>query len=493
MTSPAAWMLVTNAGATGMAVALSARIGEGTRGNAVRRIGVRDGSADIRMSAEIGTRLAYDILHREKYLDRQVVAAFEARSSLANVHGRSAEIAFALAAVRSAPNSRPNGFPSVAATGMLGDDGAIQPVEQLAEKVAAALDALPADSAVLFPAGNAGDLPADIRRQAAARRIALMPSARLEEALRHLGLAISQTWLDSPFRGLEPFEFRHSAIFFGREKEIDDILSLMHRRADKGQATVLVQGPSGSGKSSLVLAGVLPALMRRGTHAGDANRYRWGVLRPRDAKPDVDAAREREGFVRALQGAWCHDEPGGISTRLRAGDPVGRLDADLLLAWLDAGYAQVDADAASGPAGNATGAAAGTRYVLVLDQLEEWFAAPFQSATVAELLDALARLAGRGVWLVATLTNAAAPRFAAHAALAASFGIEGQYALSQGRGPADLDAVIRAPAKAAGLRFETGLDTEIFAAASGGGADALPLLELLLTELYERRDPARNE
>src|SRR5580658_714661 len=461
MTSPTAWMLVTNAGATGMAVALTARIGEGTRGNAVRRIGVRDGSADIRMSAEIGTRLAYDILHREKYLDRQVVAAFEARSSLANVHGRSAElafaIAFALASVRSPLSGRPNGYPSVAATGMLGDDGAIQPVEQLAEKVAAALAALPADSAVLFPAGNAGDLPADIRRQAAARRIALMPSARLEEALRHLGLAISQTWLDSPFRGLEPFEFRHSAIFFGREKEIDDILSLMHRRADKGQATVLVQGPSGSGKSSLVLAGVLPALMRRGTHAGDANRYRWGVLRPRDAKPDVDAAREREGFVRALQGAWGHDEPGGIPARLRAGDPVGRLDADLLLAWLDVRYAQVDADAASGPAGNATGADAGTRYVLVLDQLEEWFAAPFQSATVAELFDVLARLAGRGVWLIATLTNAATPRFAEHAALAASFGIEGQYALSQGRGPADLDAVIRAPAKAAGLRFETGL------------------------------------
>jgi hypothetical protein len=508
--TPAPWMLVTSAGAAGMAVQLSAHVAEGTRGNAVRRIDVQDGSVDLGESAEIATRLVYDILQREKYLYRQIIVRYESDTSLINVHGRSADLAFAIAlamAVQYEICERRDidiAETEIAATGMLGDDGAVLPVEGIAEKLAAALAVLPPRSRVLLPGGTERDLPAEIRRQAEERGIALVPVSRIEEALKHIGITISRTWLDCPFRGLEPFEYKHASVFFGREKEIEDILSLLDRRAAKGPACVVVRGPSGSGKSSLVQAGVIAALLRRGTHDGDTKRYRWGMLRRRDAKADIDPIRERQALAAALYDAWRHDEPGGLGRHHRAGETAGAFDAAAFLAWLDTRHLPLDQNASAGVvdrlAWAANTAAQGaidpperTRYVFVLDQLEEWFTAPLQPALIEELCTFMARLAERGVWLIATMTNTAAPLLAKHPALAASFGVEGEYVLNQQRGATNLEAVIREPAKAAGLRFESGLDAEIFAASNHGGVDVLPLLELLLTELYERRDPAHNE
>jgi hypothetical protein len=61
--------------------------------------------------------------------------------------------------------------------------------------------------------------------------------------------------MTNPFRGLLPFEEEHATLFFGRDDEIRDIaLRLENRRL------LAVTGVSGSGKSSLVLAGVIPML-----------------------------------------------------------------------------------------------------------------------------------------------------------------------------------------------------------------------------------------
>lgn len=63
----------------------------------------------------------------------------------------------------------------------------------------------------------------------------------------------------SPYKGLHPFTPDDSADFFGRDPEIAAVLD----RLDQVHLVVVV-GPSGSGKSSLVLAGVVPRLRDRG-------------------------------------------------------------------------------------------------------------------------------------------------------------------------------------------------------------------------------------
>ena len=58
-----------------------------------------------------------------------------------------------------------------------------------------------------------------------------------------------------PFKGLEPFEQADAELFFGRERLVDELVGRL------AEAPLLaVVGPSGSGKSSLLRAGLLPAL-----------------------------------------------------------------------------------------------------------------------------------------------------------------------------------------------------------------------------------------
>lgn len=83
--------------------------------------------------------------------------------------------------------------------------------------------------------------------------------------------------LESPFPGLRPFEPSESFLFFGRDSQTEELLRRLatHR-------FLAVVGSSGSGKSSLVRAGLLAALYR-GYLVGAGSRWRVAVLRPGDA------------------------------------------------------------------------------------------------------------------------------------------------------------------------------------------------------------------
>ena len=91
--------------------------------------------------------------------------------------------------------------------------------------------------------------------------------------------------LPAPYIGLRPFTEDESLLFFGRQPPVRELLAKLERQ----QRFTAVLGPSGSGKSSLVRAGLLPALHRGALHAPDGSKAsppcRWNVctFQPGDA------------------------------------------------------------------------------------------------------------------------------------------------------------------------------------------------------------------
>lgn len=93
--------------------------------------------------------------------------------------------------------------------------------------------------------------------------------------------------LPSPYVGLRPFTEKDALLFFGRDAHVRDLLAKLERQ----QRFVAVLGASGTGKSSLVLAGLIPALRRGALHLpaavshSDEDVLRWNVcvFRPGDA------------------------------------------------------------------------------------------------------------------------------------------------------------------------------------------------------------------
>lgn len=108
--------------------------------------------------------------------------------------------------------------------------------------------------------------------------------------------------LPAPYVGLRPFEEREALLFFGRDAHVRDLL-----RKFAQQRFTAVIGVSGSGKSSLVRAGLIPAL-----HSGDLPRagHRWNVFtfKPGNA-PLANLAKELvrdERWVGATDGTAEH-------------------------------------------------------------------------------------------------------------------------------------------------------------------------------------------
>src|SRR5215813_15477729 len=78
----------------------------------------------------------------------------------------------------------------------------------------------------------------------------------------------------NPFPGLRSFEFDESHLFFGRDGQSEQLITKLGRTH-----FVAVVGTSGSGKSSLVRAGLLPALFG-GFMAGAHSAWRVTIMRP---------------------------------------------------------------------------------------------------------------------------------------------------------------------------------------------------------------------
>jgi WD40 repeat protein/DNA-binding SARP family transcriptional activator len=95
-----------------------------------------------------------------------------------------------------------------------------------------------------------------------------------------------------PFRGLAPFEAAHERYFFGRERLVAELVARL-----VGAPLLAVVGPSGSGKSSVVRAGLLPALAR-GVLPGSED-WPQALMRP-GPHPRAELERALAGAPRVL-------------------------------------------------------------------------------------------------------------------------------------------------------------------------------------------------
>jgi WD40 repeat protein/energy-coupling factor transporter ATP-binding protein EcfA2 len=89
-----------------------------------------------------------------------------------------------------------------------------------------------------------------------------------------------------PYRGLEPFREEDAAFFCGRDDAIRELVARV-----KEHSFVAVVGPSGSGKSSLVFAGLLPVLRKQG------RTTMWDVVTLRPGKSPLSALAETFGTM----------------------------------------------------------------------------------------------------------------------------------------------------------------------------------------------------
>lgn len=253
-----------------------------------------------------------------------------------------------------------------------------------------------------------------------------------------------------PYRGLSTFGEEHSDLFFGRNADIQRLIEKL-----KTSRFLAVLGPSGSGKSSLVRAGLIPAL-RKGALPGSET---WTI---RTLVPGSQPL----GSL-AAQVLQIHAQGGMIETldQLRA-DPRA-LHLATVLAFADRHPAE--------------------RVVWVIDQFEEVFTLcrddAERAAFVANLLYAAGFPDGRSV-VVLTLRADFYAKCAAWPELAA--GIAAHQFLVSPMHEDDLRQAIEAPAHRVGLDLEEGLVPTILEdVASQPGA--LPLLQHALLELWERR------
>jgi DNA-binding SARP family transcriptional activator/class 3 adenylate cyclase/ABC-type glycerol-3-phosphate transport system substrate-binding protein/type II secretory pathway predicted ATPase ExeA len=255
----------------------------------------------------------------------------------------------------------------------------------------------------------------------------------------------------NPYKGLHAFAEADADDFFGRDALVDRLVARMSESVD-GSRFLAVVGPSGSGKSSVVRAGLIPTL-------------RAGAL------PGSD----RWFYVEMLPGGHPMEELEAALQRIAVDPPQGMLD---LLERSERGLVQLVDRLLPDD---------GSELVLVVDQLEEVFTMVEEEHTRDQFLQSLvAATQDRGSRLRVVVT------------LRADFydrplSLPGLAELMRTRletvtplTAEELERAIGGPAARVGVVPELALVAEMVADVSDRPG-ALPLLQYALTELFERR------
>ena len=181
--------------------------------------------------------------------------------------------------------------------------------------------------------------------------------------------------VDSPYRGLGAFEEQDAAFFFGREVAVTELLGRIARLL-QGPGVLVVSGVSGAGKSSLLQAGVLPAI--RGARLAAAGSASWPCLVFTPGRSPLDELALRVGLL-----------AGADAAAVRRG-----LDAD------PDGFALTARQAALAPSpelgqppdGPAAARHQRPRLLLVIDQFEQLFTQCADEEQRRVFITALARV-----------------------------------------------------------------------------------------------------
>ncbi len=288
---------------------------------------------------------------------------------------------------------------------------------------------------------------------------------------------------ESPFRGLQSFDAEHQSVYFGRSEAISDLTRRIRdaeAAATQARAAklLLVQGMSGSGKTSLFKAGLLPRLALRPVEG--IAQWLTVQLHPSESDP---ALREFGALgVLATRLSEC------IPSILRLGT-VHEI-AESLFSHPERAASTLE-DCIAADAKIAALEPRLIRLIIYIDQLEETFSNPAAAASEASLVAAIVALShSPSIWVAATIRSDFIHRLEAHPDLMQAKDGNASYTLLPPR-PDELAEMIREPARAAGLVWEerggVSLDQELLRDAAGS-PEALPLLEYTLAELYERRE-----
>lgn len=302
----------------------------------------------------------------------------------------------------------------------------------------------------------------------------------------------------SPFRGLAAFGAKHAPVFFGRGADTTRAVDAFKTAAERGTPFLLVIGSSGSGKSSLARAGLSPRLTTPGV-VGAVDLWRVAAMRPGERKGEPvlalaqhlfdgrnDIPAEEEGRPEALPelAKSSHKTPQRLAAALAAADAAS-------VVWA------LDKIAEEAKAKEGYDRAVRADLLLVIDQLDELFAADVNETERDAFARALAALAATGqVWVAATLRTDLYERLQQSPALLELKQRGAAYDLAP-PGAAELAEIVCKPAEAAGLGFgrdqDSGrtLDEQLLDDAER--PDMLPLVQFALQELFDRREVKGKE
>nr|MCU0681589.1 protein kinase [Polyangiaceae bacterium] len=325
--------------------------------------------------------------------------------------------------------------------------------------LARALEASAPVPSLLDACPDAGALAAVVDRCLQKRRDDRFRSAHELLAALEALRAGRPSWggVERPYLGLSAFQEADAGRFFGRDADITNLARAIYR-----QPLIAVVGASGAGKSSLVRAGVIPALKRSG------ERWDAWVVRP-GRRPLAALA---EVLARVSEAPTTLGAPGpdvnGLAAALR--ERPGAFGAELRLRCR-----------------RLRG-----RALLFVDQFEELYTLGADSAERAAFLaclESVADDASSPLRVLLALRADFLERLVDERSLLAEVA-RGLWALTP-PDRAGLREALTRPLEAGGHHFEsTALVDEVLAALEGT-RNPLPLLQFVAEKLWEARDPAR--